>query len=322
VGSGHAGDGAPDGLKPVSWERHRGPAFPRPSAEAPPRWGVTLGRVKRPNGLLVPRVRPAPDGCPSGGTQPTDIRVLNRRRDWFRLFRSTEDHSMTPTSKSCSPRVTSAVISIGIGRGLTASPLPHHRTYGSRIRRFGRFRQGKLHPNRSVVSRRASRAFIPEAKPRPTPRRMLSRRSTPGYDSSRPFGPSHRGGWYDAVCGLLRSGQGGFLRPQSSTTGTPRRAPVVSGHTVRAEAPDVYSTPHCGWRALRSRASSSRASHTSYPVRVPRPARAFHAAFRSHLAVTPWHFPGPSAPRTPGPETCTPKHDRMHGTHARHEPRA
>jgi len=26
---------------------------------------------------------------------------------------------------------------IGIGRGLAASPLPHHRTYGSRIRRFG-----------------------------------------------------------------------------------------------------------------------------------------------------------------------------------------
>ena len=31
---------------------------------------------------------------------------------------------------------------IGIGRGLTASPLPHHRTYGSRIRRFGRVSQG------------------------------------------------------------------------------------------------------------------------------------------------------------------------------------
>jgi hypothetical protein len=30
---------------------------------------------------------------------------------------------------------------IGIGRDLTASPLPHHRTYGSRIRRFGGFSQ-------------------------------------------------------------------------------------------------------------------------------------------------------------------------------------
>jgi hypothetical protein len=28
---------------------------------------------------------------------------------------------------------------IGIGGGLTTSPLPHHRTCGSRIRRFGRF---------------------------------------------------------------------------------------------------------------------------------------------------------------------------------------
>src|SRR5687768_8711446 len=29
----------------------------------------------------------------------------------------------------------------GIGRGLTASPLPHHRTDGSRLRRFGRLSQ-------------------------------------------------------------------------------------------------------------------------------------------------------------------------------------
>ena len=79
---------------------------------------------------------------------------------------------------------------IGIGRGLTASPLPHHRTYGSRIRRFGRFRQGQRHPNRSVVSRRASRAFIPEAEPRSPPRRMPSRRSTTGHDSLPPFRPS------------------------------------------------------------------------------------------------------------------------------------
>ena len=35
---------------------------------------------------------------------------------------------------------------IGIGRGLTASPLPHHRTYGSRIRRFGRCCQGDTSP--------------------------------------------------------------------------------------------------------------------------------------------------------------------------------
>jgi hypothetical protein len=44
--------------------------------------------------------------------------------------------------KSCEHPLTPEVISIGIGRGLTASPLPHHRTYGSRLRRFGRFSQG------------------------------------------------------------------------------------------------------------------------------------------------------------------------------------
>jgi hypothetical protein len=35
---------------------------------------------------------------------------------------------------------------IGTGRGLTASPLPHHRTFGSRIRRFGRLSQGVITP--------------------------------------------------------------------------------------------------------------------------------------------------------------------------------
>jgi hypothetical protein len=63
------------------------------------------------------------------------------------------------------------------------------------------------------------------------------------------------------------------------------------------------------------RAHSSRTYHTSYLVRIPRPAPSFHAAFRPHLAVTPWRFPGPSAPRTPGQTTFTPEPDHRHGTH-------
>ena len=51
-----------------------------------------------------------------------------------------------------------------------------------------------------------------------------------------------------------------------------------------------------------------------------RPARSFHASFRPHLTVTPLRFPCPSAPRTPGQGTFTPKHDSMHGTHARCQP--
>jgi hypothetical protein len=49
------------------------------SEETQPRCGVTLGGVRRPTGTLVPRRRQAPDGCKEGGSQPTDISVINRR---------------------------------------------------------------------------------------------------------------------------------------------------------------------------------------------------------------------------------------------------
>src|SRR5882672_10137382 len=49
------------------------------SEETQPRFGVTLGGVMRPKGTLVPRLRQAPDGGKEGGTQPTDISVINRR---------------------------------------------------------------------------------------------------------------------------------------------------------------------------------------------------------------------------------------------------
>ena len=61
--------------------------FERLSEEAQPRCGVILGSVKRPQGMLVPRVRQAPDGGKEGGSQPTDISVINRRFYWLRLFR-------------------------------------------------------------------------------------------------------------------------------------------------------------------------------------------------------------------------------------------
>jgi transposase len=53
--------------------------FNTPSEAAQPRGGATLDGVKRPAGLLVPRVRQAPDGCTSGGRQPTDSSRINRR---------------------------------------------------------------------------------------------------------------------------------------------------------------------------------------------------------------------------------------------------
>jgi hypothetical protein len=63
--------------------------FRRALEETPPRCGVTLDRVTRPAGILVPRVRQAPDGRQSGGHEPTDISRINRRIDWLRLFHRT-----------------------------------------------------------------------------------------------------------------------------------------------------------------------------------------------------------------------------------------
>jgi hypothetical protein len=47
--------------------------------EAQPRCGVTRGGVMRLRQTLGPRSRPAPDGRQSGGSQPTEISVSNRR---------------------------------------------------------------------------------------------------------------------------------------------------------------------------------------------------------------------------------------------------
>ena len=202
----------------------------------------------------------------------------------------------------------------------------------------------KHHPNRSVVSRRASREFIPGARADPTPRRMPSHRSTSGDDSSPPFRPSAHprcGSAYPLprlsalgcltsvacagptmpsadFCGAVREDCSALSPIPGHPADLPRSAVIPSVHRRR-----IYKArPTCGWRTSRSRARSSRAYHTSYPVRVPRPAPSFHASFRPHLAVTPWRFPCPSAPRTPGQGTFTPEHDRMHGTHASGERRS
>ncbi len=58
---------------------NRGEGFHRASAAAPPRCGATLDGVTRPAGTLAPRVRPAPDGCQSGGTPSTDLSRITRR---------------------------------------------------------------------------------------------------------------------------------------------------------------------------------------------------------------------------------------------------
>jgi hypothetical protein len=172
-----------------------------------------------------------------------------------------------------------------------------------------------MHPNRSVFSQRASRAFIPEAEHHPTPRRMPSRCSTPGRHSSRPCRPAARSRVPTMpsadCCGAVREDFSALSPVPGHPTDLPRSAVIPSVHRRR-----IYQVrPDCGWRTSWWRAHSSRAYHTSYPVRVPRPAPSFHASFRPHLTVTPWRFPCPSAPRIPGRGTFTSKHDNMHGTH-------
>ena len=211
--------------------------------------------------------------------------------------------------------------SIGIGRGLTASPLPHHRTYGSRIRRFGRFSQGDT---RTPTG--ASSPGVPAAR--------SSQRSSP----ARPLAGCHLAAPRQATTPLHRSGLPTFAggpMPSADFCGAVRAdcsaLSPLPGHPAdlprSAVRPSVHRRriskvrPSCGGRTLWSRAHSSRAYHPSSPVRVPRPAPSCHAAFRPHRAVTPWRFPGPSAPRRPGRGTFTPKHDRMPGTHAGPEPR-
>jgi hypothetical protein len=75
------------------------------------------------------------DNGAAGKRSPGGASVLTR---WFAGAKRRQRVPLTrrPVRRSFRDR------RIGIGRDLAASPLPHHRTYGSRIRRFGRLSQG------------------------------------------------------------------------------------------------------------------------------------------------------------------------------------
>jgi hypothetical protein len=87
---GHGPTGSRDTIDKMDrHEPHNAAGLPPLAEEAQPRCGATLDGVTRPIGILVPRGRPAPDGRKSGGRQPTEIRRINRRIYWLRLFRWT-----------------------------------------------------------------------------------------------------------------------------------------------------------------------------------------------------------------------------------------
>jgi hypothetical protein len=58
----------------------------RLSEERQPRSGALLAGGTRRRDTRGPRKRQAPDGHKSGGTQPTEISVINRRDYWLLLF--------------------------------------------------------------------------------------------------------------------------------------------------------------------------------------------------------------------------------------------
>ena len=194
-------------------------------------------------------------------------------------------------------------------RGLTTSPL-HHRTFGSRIRRFGRLsllsgakalagsspRQPHARSGNLPCERPVTGLYDRSGLPCVAAGTMPSADSSHGVrkdDSSLSQFP-----WHATFRGTWEASRGKRSYCRCIDAGCIKHSPVVDGglHGRVPARPDVY--------------------HTLYPVRVPRPAPSFHAAFRCPLAKTPLRFPCPSAPRTPGQETFTPEHDRMHGTHA------
>ena len=141
--------------------------------------------------------------------------------------------AMVPASFSIRACLSGSLI--GIGRGLTTAPLPHHRTYGSRIRRFGRLSRGDTSPQ----PERRLPACQPRIHPRspsiaPTPRRMPSRRSIPGHDSLPPFRPSarSRGPTMPSADGCRPVGLG--LPPRRISLGCESRRSPRSAEIVRA----------------------------------------------------------------------------------------
>jgi hypothetical protein len=65
-----------------------------PRQRRSPGEGAILVGVMRLRQTLVSRPRQAPDGYKQGGTQPTNISMINRRGYWLRLFRGSVLHDL------------------------------------------------------------------------------------------------------------------------------------------------------------------------------------------------------------------------------------
>jgi hypothetical protein len=186
------------------------------------------------------------------------------------------------------------------------SPLPHHRTNGSRIRRFGRLsqcakqtaharqperhfppRQRRLHPSHRAYAPRARRMQCRRSLASDFSSLLLPSRGTVrAFDGSPPTMPF--ADFFLAVRGN-RSPLSQFL-PHAESQGTRKTSRGKTQNVPRVDAEFIKHTPTGRWRTSRSRARSSRVYHTSDPVRIPRPALLDWASFRPHLTMTPLPF--------------------------------
>ena len=174
----------------------------------------------------------------------------------------------------------------------------------------------RRHPNRSVVSRRASCEFIPgaEIESDTSPDAISPLHCRPPLLSTvQAFSPRARA--YDAAR-LTSAGRSGRIPPPSVLIQD--TLPISRGQRSYRPGIDAGCIKHspivdgglCGCVPARPGCTTPRIRFASLAPHV-RSTRPSDPTSRR----TPGRFPGPSPPRTPGQETCTPKHDRMHGTH-------
>jgi len=182
-----------------------------------------------------------------------------------------------------------------------------------------------MHANRSVISSRANVGFIPAIKIAPDGLAGCNvvvpwQATSPLFQSppGAPFGPSAttRCGSaclfappfgmecpnsfacliaYYALCRPLPFVQLGSRLAQLAWVNSlaPTARQISRGKTQNCpcvSAGFIKHAPLGRWRTSLSRANSSRACHTSDPVRVPRPALSDWASFRPHLTMTPLPF--------------------------------
>src|SRR5207249_11108548 len=86
--------------------------------------GATLVGVKRLRQILVSRPRQAPDGHKQGGTQPTNISMINRRGYWLRLLHGSVSYDHITHSRSGPGPPTPNARGLDIGSHINARREP------------------------------------------------------------------------------------------------------------------------------------------------------------------------------------------------------